>query len=253
VKNNDHTSFNPAAMGGAGDQDEAKTMPLGVGDFAAEDGMAALDPLAGGSSRRKISAGSFVIVFVIACAAAGLFFMRALTRVSTSASGVSEVELTIEKFLISLKPGAGDAAQPLKPLKDENVLKVLNESFTEQQIALEDVQFNPFILPGEEDEPRVVPQGDDPAENERARLASDRKMKMEEAGARFQLKSVIMGSDPLANVSGKIVRVGDVIGTDKPDIEFTVTAVTSSSVVLLAEDRRLGVSVELTLRIKRNQ
>jgi hypothetical protein len=78
-------------------------------------------------------------------------------------------------------------------------------------------------------------------------------MQFQKASDRLELKSVIMGSQPLANISGKIVRRGDEIVTQPDNITFRVSEIGKESVMVIAEDVELGLSVPVTIVLKRDK
>jgi hypothetical protein len=229
--------------------DEEKSMPLGVGEPAADD--AVLDPLAGATESRKFRSSSLIVVVVVVIACGGLWFMRSLSHVAGATGVKSDVEQTIEKFL-GTRDTKGNAKSPNGT--DPNVLAVLSESFTKDQVPLENVQRDPFVLPGEGDMLPTTPviTGDSP-ERVLARARQTRQREIDETASRLSLKSIIMGHNPLANISGTIVRLGDEIAPEGSEVTFKVSAITSDSVLLVSEDLALGMHVEVPLSMKRDQ
>jgi len=228
-------------------QDE-KSMPLGVGEFAGENG---LDPLANAGEKKKLNTGYLAIVAVVIIAGAGLWFMRAVSQVSASSSG-GDAELTISKFLQTLQGGSNNAKQSSDNIvrTDANVVSVLSETYTNKQVPLSDVQRNPFILDGE-GEDVVIP--DTPGEDPKPKAMAVMKAKFEKAAAGFELKSVIMSSSPLANVSGKIVRVGDELVAGDDELPFRVSEITADSITLVGEEPVLNLTVPVTIKLKRDR
>ena len=62
----------------------------------------------------------------------------------------------------------------------------------------------------------------------------------------------MMGPNPLANVSGKIVQQGDVIVVAPGDTELTVKEVSADEVILVAEAPELDLVVELSVELTRD-
>ena len=124
------------------------TMPLGTGE-GPEEG-AALDPLAGAGTRRKISGGSVLIAAVVIIATGGLFAMRWLSEATAARDADREIESTIESFLKSFTGLSDDNPEETETPTGDNpsdrVLAVLTTEYSERQVPLRDVQRNPFIL-----------------------------------------------------------------------------------------------------------
>jgi hypothetical protein len=217
--------------------DEERTMPLGVGDTGGDD-LTALDPLAGAGESRRFRSGSMLLIAVVVIACGGLWFMRTLSRVSGISGAKSDIELTIDSYLAPKRPGTGS---------DPNVLKVLSTSYIERQVPLDSVKSNPFVLPGE-NEPKhtEVIRGTDP-EAVMARARAERQKDIETATERLVVKSIIMSAQPLANISGTIVREGDELVPDGSDVTFRVQSITRDTVTLVVEDLVLGMHVEVPL------
>lgn len=241
-------SSNPDGMHVAGD----KTMPLGVGGFPDD---AALDPLANVSEGRKFNAGSFVIVIVIIVACGGLWFMRSLSKVSAVTGATSDVEASIESFLKTFKvdkslPGGQKSSTALAQT-DASVLAVLSGSYTERQVPLSGVQRDPFVIYGEA--PVAIGTTTDAAAGSFAHRRQEKLALFEKAATRLDLKSILLSSRPLANISGKIVRLGDEFVSPMDDVAFRVAEITKDSVTLIGEDPTLNLTVPVTLLLKREK
>ena len=234
----EHTTISSLA-GSTNTDDAPASLPLGIGDAPDETG---LDPvITTGSGGRKFSAGSLLLVAVVAVACGGIWFMKTLSRV-TAASGTNpEVESSIENFIKGLDQSGRKAGSAALAGDQASVLAVLSGSYTERQVPLDNVQRNPFIIYGD-----TAVQGTD---GSLSRRQSERRAAFESAAARLDLKSVIMGSQPLANVSGRIVRRGDEIISD--GVALKVTGIAPDQVTLTAEDADLQLHTTFTLTIKR--
>ncbi len=228
------------------------TRPLGTGSFA-------IDPAMGGESAKgsiKLRSSSIVLGVVVVLAVAGLFSMRTLAKVTAVVSGNQEMEQVIEEFLNSsagrsvllLSAPSGDAVA-----KSNQVLEVLNETYTERQVPLSDVQKDPFLLfdskPVVEDTSGKNNNGPSQIEQQR----SQRRDQLAAIASRLSLKSVLMGDVPLANINGQIVRPGEIITVMPERQEFEVLSITSESVKLAASDLTLGVRIEVEVTINREQ
>jgi hypothetical protein len=237
----------PAPIGENADQPDV-TMPLGTGEFTDQVGA---DPLAGATTRRSFNGGPLLVIAVIVIAAGGLFSMRKLAQV-TAAPGIDAgAETTIEDFLKKVD----DPDDPLgdKSGSGDRIIAVLRETYSEQQVPLEDVQRDPFIL-DEAGGPALVydPTADDLTRREQQfRQERDaRRVEFEQAGATMRVRSVLAGSNPLANINGDVVRIGDIVRAGSDQIEFRVSAISTATVDLVAEDPRYDLLVTVTLNVQ---
>jgi hypothetical protein len=226
--------------------DDASSASFGGGEKIE----AGIDPLANVAERKKLNTGSLVIVVVVVLAAAGLWSMRTFSRVSGANGRSSEVETKINDFLKSWKGTGSTTAPPggsTALTNSDTVLSVLSETYTQRQVPLTDVQRNPFILPGDN---TPTPTATDDGSKALGKRQADRKAQIERSASQLQLKSIIMGSTPLANISGKLVHQdGDLAADDK--VTFHVVAITADSVTLVVDDIPLDLSVAITLNLKR--
>jgi hypothetical protein len=219
--------------------------PLGVGELGDEQ---VLDPLANVRERSKFNGGSIVLIAVIVLALAGLWFMRAISHVSASSGSNNEVEVMIEKFFQRQKTQTQTPTDPTIGNTDPTVLTLLSSTYTERQVPLDQVQRNPFILPGED---AIKDPNTGAVDKDYEKRLTARKGDMVKAQAKLQLKSVMMGSEPLASVSGKIVRKGDEITVDTENVTFRVTNIAPDTVELVAEDVEFDITHTITLTIER--
>jgi hypothetical protein len=222
-------TFMPFIIGsGTSESASASADPVApAGDFTQPD---SFDPLGGFSEKKRFNTGSLILAGVVVVACTGLWFMRSLSKASAANEGNKEVEASIEKFLSSLTGDSKKGSKPSSALaSDANVQK------------------NPFILFDE-------PIGANPTDGSDPGLAkrqADRRKQFESAAAKLELKSVLMGSNPLANVSGKIVRVGEEIVTGQDGVALRVTEITKESVTVMGEDVSLNLSMPFTIVLKR--
>lgn len=246
----DNNLNNSDQMGYAGDTggDPGESVPGELGGFNADPGV---DVLAKEGSAKKRRTGALVLILVVGLALGGLFAMHTLAKVSAAGGGDTDTEMTIENFLrtvsgdASSNPGTsgGDLVN-----KHRSVLDVLHDDYTSQQVALSDVQRNPFVLV----QPRVTP--DMPPETTGLETKqAERKAEIENAAGHLRLKSIIMGSNPLANVNGRFVRLDEMIAVQNKGIAFRVANISSDTITLVAEDTDLELTVVTVLYLKRDR
>jgi hypothetical protein len=117
--------------------------------------------------------------------------------------------------IASMKEPEVDLTKNAKPPVDHRrVLRDLSESAVKSQVPIEQVQKNPFEIP----EVIAAEKIDDPAEIERRRLEREaknqelRRQRIETELASMQLHGIIGGSNPVARINDKAVRIGDRFG-----------------------------------------
>ena len=246
----DNDLNNSDQMGYAGDTggDPGESVPGELGGFNADPGV---DVLAKEGSAKKRRTGALVLILVVGLSLGGLFAMHTLAKVSAAGDGNTDTEKTIENFLQTV---SGDASSNSGTSggdlvnKHRSVLDVLHDDYTNQQVALADVQRNPFVLV----QPRVT--RDTPAKTTSLETKqAERKAEIANAAGQLRLKSIIMGSNPLANVNGRFVRLGEMIATQDEGIEFRVAKISTDTITLVAEDTDLELTVETVLYLKQDR
>lgn len=249
--NSESTALQSASANNDGGAKENATFPLGTGGGDGFDADSALDPLAGAESVKRSNAGTLLIIAVIVIAAGGLFSMRFLAKVNASANADGDVEKNIVSFLAMLDGGSGsNKSHSVLLQNDTTVLNVLKESYTEHQVPLENLAKDPFNLTG--DATPVAATNPDDGSHEWDQQRREKLQAMESASKSLELSSVLMGSTPLANINGKILRVGDVLHLDRQKVDFRVTEIEADAVTLVGEDAALNVKYEVTVNIKRD-
>ncbi len=224
---------------------EQAGMPLGVDELSSESGFSSTE--FAGSTKRH-AGGALLLTAVVVVAIAGLFSMRTLTRASASIEAPTDVEKSIESFLNMIQSNQADDGG-FHTGENETVLDILSASYTQRQVALTNVQRNPFIIieTNVDSNQDVRPEPADPIEAKRHAL----NQRIEAASQRMVLRSVLMGSDPLANIDNQVLRIGDSITVS--DVTFTVKDISSASAKLAVVDKALDVHVDVTLKLRRNR
>lgn len=221
-------------------------IPLGIGGPDA-----GLDPFASSSASRRIKSGSMVVVFVVALAAVGLFAMRWMTKVTVASNREDEAERKVGDYLDGLKK---DTAK--RDLDSADVVHVLNDDFTDRQIPLSDVQKDPFVLYEVairgDDETNDSDTSEDQSQRARDSARQKRMNEIQSALSSLRVKSILLGSNPLANLDGQIVRVGELIKTPDDAVQLRVLSIDQDSLVVFAEDPVLDIKIEHTLFVRPN-
>ncbi len=256
---NDTNTDNPTqqmSSPNAGTGNENSTFPLGTSGDDGFDADSSFDPLAGAEGVKRSNSGTILIILVILVAAGGLFSMRTLAKVSASVDSGGDVESSIEGFIATLTGNTSNANgnQSVLLRDDDPTIEALNTTRTELQVPWVNVLKNPFELRTKSTDSTTV----DPIDpNSSDRLWEQRRrtklQSIEAASARMQLTSVLLGSSPLANINGKILRINETITMEREGVTFRLLSVDSDQATLLASDKALDINYEFTVQIDRDR
>jgi len=178
-------------------------------------------------AKRGAMSGMTILLVVVLAAAGVLFGMRKLGLARKLQMVDFKIDYPIEK------------AELAKLSQDhQQVLKDLRDSGQVIQVPLDQVQTNPFEWKLVEKSVQTAPDSGALAEAAARKKAETRKKQIETLAAGLKLNSVLAGKVPLAQISGKVVRVGDTI----EDV-FEVKKIEGRTVTLQADD----LTLELTL------
>ena len=214
--------------------DEPRTMPLSF-----EDGKESIT-VAAGASRRRFGFGAVLFTGVAAIAVVSLFSMRAIGRAGAANVVESEAASLVDSFLKE-REGKSDAGLKADLLDADGYMKL--------QIARDDLQKNPFIIPGE-DALIVRPAGPGPQKIESAGapapVASEDPRPARGLGwdsmcaaaaSAVHVQSAMVSSNPsnsMAHVNGQVLRVGETLAINGSSVVFTIKEVTKDGIVLRA-------------------
>ncbi len=204
--------------------EDAPLMPLGV-SLLSEGAPGEEDPFDATPKRgpRRIVVAGLVLVG----AAAGIFAMRAIGMGPGAA---------LAGLVLDFKPGASGSTE-VSP----RLLADLERSKRAVQVPAEVIDKDPFRLrtdagtPLMTDDPEAVARAEAARQAkllEEQRLERERRQReLQTAFGRFELQGIMGGTMPIARISGKLVRVGDML-----EGGFKVTQIEGRRVVLVAED-----------------
>ncbi len=239
----EQTPAEQAGFTGQGFTGETGAPVDGAGDLDGEDYDLGVDPLISDGPVTKKSKGMLIVVLVVGLAAGSLFAMHTLTKVTAASGRNAEIDKTVEGVLKSLtgtansNPGT-DGAHLMDT--HQEIVDVLTNNYIQHQVK--HLDRNPFLLGGD--------GGDSGTPAPGLGLSA-----VQRAFAKLNLKSVIGGSRPLANINGKIVRVNQVISVPlskmEGEIKFRVKEITRGTVMLEAVGVDLAEPFVRTLQLKR--
>ncbi len=176
--------------------------------------------------RKSIPDSVLILALVVAVAGGGLFAMRKM--------GLgSQIQFTNVEIDYPLDNSAFTG-------RDDELLADLRNSDLEQ-VPLSQVQKNPFQLISDghviDDQP-VAMAGETEAEARLRREQEERRREIVRKYADLDLNSVLLGSTPVARVSGETVRVGDMI-----EGLFRVTSISARTVNLEVDGKLYTLSL----------
>lgn len=194
-------------------------------------------------AKKRVSQGVLLLLAALVVAGAALFIMRKTGQASVDTSANS-VEKQIEAALAQLtgKPmttsggGGGSGGDALLADTDQVIARFADDP-TARQIDLEHVRKNPFMLtiaarPVANDGQAV------PIVNVDDRVKQQQLQQLRAELDKLTLQTVMEGRTPLAVISNKVVRTGDLIGG------FRVVSIEPRAVTLTAA----GNTYQLTMQ-----
>jgi hypothetical protein len=207
-----------------------QTMPLLGGTMNPDQAMdldAELPVNVGGGRRWTLLVG---LVFVIA--AGSLYLMRKTQTELFAGEAAAELESKIDEALAGNLIAAKDDAQ-----NTDEIVSMFSTDPARQQVPLQYVQRNPFILPTPPPtEAPAEPAAPSPTDEAQRRAQRVAELKMEIA--RLKLQTVMQGRFPMAIINGEIVKVGQKLGS------FRIDKITERSVELSAGEYQVTLHME---------
>jgi hypothetical protein len=191
---------------------------------------------AAGTKSRRISSTYYLAAVMTVMSGGALFGMRTYGK---NAGG------SVQKFDAEFKPVKSEA---VTAAQTQRVLAELEAHKSPIQISKDAIRRNPFVLgaatptPIVDDKGRVNLEMEKRARDaaERERLAKEQELK--DTLGNLEVTGVMMGSRPVARVSGKLYRVGDVIAK-----MFTVAEITDRGVKLTSDGKEFEISIKKDL------
>jgi hypothetical protein len=174
------------------------------------------------SAAAPLIRGLVVLAALLAVAGGGLFTMRSLGQRGL----IEDPDVKIDIKALT------DSEASVITSDHAEVLEDLRGAGEFAQVTLDDVQMNPFSMRVPNAAP-VTTQRPVNQETEEQRLARERAAmiaELQQQVSRLRLNSVMAGAVPLAQISGNLVRVGDILNE-----RFTVAKIEGRSVELQAE------------------
>jgi len=171
--------------------------------------------------------GGFAVLGIIVVTGTALLFgMRELGM----AGGVELIEIKIDYPLDEKDRAPGP--------DHRTILEDLRTSGELRQVPPELVQMNPFEWKEDSATEQVVDNSAATEAERKRREAQARETQLKSALAQLKLNSVMGGRVPMAQISGQLVRVGDVVGQ-----AFMVTKIEGRTVALVIDGREFVLAL----------
>lgn len=249
------TNFNPGLL-----DSEPDDAGLDSGEITidANGSGSGIDGFAGLSRASRRSRNMWIVVAIVVSALGGIFAMRMLVQATSLAAADVELDERIQSLLTSLTGGdeTGDASEPtIAPeVRHEQILKVLGETYAQKQVPLMNLASNPFVILGATTVEPLDVETDiiEPISEEEilAQRRAEREALLHGSVAFIELRSIVLGRIPLANIDGSIVGEGDTIYTDPDKYEFVIIEILQDRVVLRATVETLDLVVDTTIKLR---
>ena len=211
------------------EQDPAQ-MPLSLSSGGgAEDPMGGMEDASAFGKDRGIN-GFLLLILLLAIGAGTLWVMRMSGAMESSDPELASAEKRINRALQRFGED-GKAKQPFKKLfADTNeAISVFSNDPVKSQIDLDNVQKNPFELPGRDKEKTEDTGSTGMTNKEKAARARELRLEaLRRKAEQLTLQSLLSGKRSMAVIDGKVVGKGDTVS------EFEVTAISPYGVRLKA-------------------
>lgn len=188
------------------------------------------------AKQSRVSRQTVLMILVFAAAGGALFAMRHLAM--GPQSSVAEVQIDYDLHA---------APAPVSGARHRRILDDLSTTGAEVQVPPDLVQKNPFKIAESLTRPEPVRDtgpgdADRRAREEAERLRREqerRQREIESALASLNVQSVVGGPVPVARISGRTVRIGDVV-----EGIFTVVGIEGRSVTIEADGKLYTISMQ---------
>ena len=226
-------------------EEEPSQVPLMTG-VGRPDGLDSdIDYQSMGEGSKIFNKSTMLIVTVILIAAGALYAMRISQGDGKQSEDVRKSEAKIEQLMTQLK--SADALGGNHSLAKGSIDKLMNDAEfiisqldvdpSKRQVPIEFTKKNPFYLFMERPVEAVATKAAEP--NAEEKKQAELMKKLEGDLGRFKIQSILPnGRKPVAIIDGKIVQVGETIGS------FKVKEIQKLAVILEAEGKEFTLSIE---------
>jgi len=211
--------------------DTEKAIALMGGSSGPEDlpGADSIDLGLTAPTNKILPPGTMVIITIIILAAGSLYGMRISQHEITSTKAAQATEAKIDQVLAKLSQAKNQHNNPLNPASIQSlfhdadgIVAMFASDMTQQQVPLEYVKKNPFLL-------SVIAQQkghQNDTQDDEATKAARLLQQLEGEFNKMELQSVMKGKRPVAIIDGELVQPGQTIGN------FTVLDIQGLAVLL---------------------
>lgn len=198
------------------------------------------------SNRRR---PAILMITVIAGGLTGIVVMRSLTGGIGQVMADTGIEQTVSGFLDFMRKGETSVAATDREISKSPFEDLGTDHYADFQVPAEDLKCNPFVIPWsiQHDVHTVVGRTDLSPRQQRIQRLKE----MQEYADLLELQMVMTGSNPIATINGRAVRISDEIGVDEVEVTCRLLSVTSQSVQVEILDEDLDIKTVATIPLRR--
>lgn len=196
------------------------------------------------SSRRR---PAMLLATVVAGGLAAIVTMRSLTGGLGQVMADTGVEEAVSGFLDFMREGTSDL-KLTKGVQGDPFADLVTDHYASMQVPADNLRSNPFVTPWTvTSNTNFAPKRPLSISQRRA----IRRLELEGLGELCDIQSVMTGTNPIATINEQVVQIGAELDLEDPDAICILREVNSDSVVIEATDDNIGMSVMLTISLRR--
>ena len=195
-------------------------------------------------SRRR---PAILMTTVFAGGLAAIVIMRTLTGGIGQVMADTGIEEAVSGFLNFMRDGNTD--QPQKDnAKGDPFADLVTDHYSAMQVSPDNLRSNPFVTPWTTTTNKNFTQQRTLSTSQIRRI---RRQELEGLADICDIQSVMTGSNPIATINEQVVQLGHELDLEDSDAICILREVNSDSVIIEAMDDNIGMSVMLTIPLRR--
>jgi len=196
------------------------------------------------SSRRR---PAILLVTVFAGGLAAIVIMRSLTGGLGQVMADTGIEEAMSGFLDFMRDGVAELKKS-KGIQGDPFADLVTDQYAAMQVPADNLRSNPFVTPWTVTTNTNFAPESAMSVTQRRRI---RRLELEDLGETCDIQSVMTGTNPIATINEQVVQIGGALDLEDPDAVCILREVNADSVVIEATDENIGMSVMLTISLRR--